>query len=250
MITMPERMSQRESSKGEVLSRLLDTYGADLRIAEPGIIESFDAAKQTVTVSIALKERTVIDGNVTWEEIPTLVDVPVVLPRAGGYVVTMPITAGDECLVIFGDKCMDAWWQSGGKQNPMELRRHDLSDGYAILGCWSQPRVISGYSPDTIQIRNEAGDAYFEIAAGGVINIKASQINIESAGEVNVTGGSSITVDAESSVDISGGASVDISGGSSIDIAASGGTVIESRNFLTHQHKNVKSGTETSGEVL
>lgn len=242
MITMPERMSQRESSKGEVLARLLDTFGADLRIAEPGIIETFDAAKQTVTVSIALKERTVIDGNVTWEEIPTLVDVPIVLPRAGGYVVTFPIQAGDECLVIFGDKCMDAWWQSGGKQNPMELRRHDLSDGYAILGCWSQPRVVPNYSEDTVQLRNEAGTAYFEIAEGGVINIKASQINIESTGEVNVMGGSSITVDADSSVEISGG--------SSVDIEANGATTIEGRNFLNHQHKNVKSGTDTSGGVL
>lgn len=242
MITMPERMAQPESSKAEVLGRLRDTIGSDIRIAEPGIIESFDATKQTVTVSLALKERTVLDGNVTWEEIPTLVDVPIVFPRAGDYVLTFPIAAGDECLVIFGDKCMDAWWQSGGKQNPMELRRHDLSDGYAILGCWSQPRVISNYSENTVQLRNEAGTAYFEIAAGGVINIKASQVNIESTGEVNVTGGSSITVDADSSVEISGGSSVDIEG--------SGSTVIEGRNFLNHQHKNVKSGTDNSGGVL
>lgn len=177
MITMPERMAQPESSKAEVMRRLRDTIGADIRIAEPGIIESFDASKQTVTVSIALKERTVIEGNVTWEEIPTLVDVPVVLPRAGGYVVTMPIVAGDECLVIFGDKCMDAWWQSGGKQNPMELRRHDLSDGYAILGCWSQPRAISNYSTSTVQLRNESGAAYLEIS-GNNINIVGDVVTI------------------------------------------------------------------------
>lgn len=113
-----------------------------------------------------------------------LVDVPIVIPRAGGYALTLPIQAGDECLVVFGDMCMDGWWQSGGVQNQVECRRHDLSDGFAIIGVWSQPRVIPGYSTGSAQLRNDAGSAYVELAGdtinivGGTVNIKAGRVNI------------------------------------------------------------------------
>lgn len=80
------------------------------RVCMPGIIQSFDAAAQTVTVQPALREKMLADGDESWIDIPLLVDVPVVVPRAGGYALTLPIQAGDECLVVFGDMCMDGWW--------------------------------------------------------------------------------------------------------------------------------------------
>nr|DAM97594.1 MAG TPA: baseplate component [Caudoviricetes sp.] len=155
-----------------------------MRVCVPGIIQSFDVAAQTVTVQPALREKMLADGDESWIDIPLLVDVPIVVPRAGGYALTLPIQAGDECLVVFGDMCMDGWWQSGGVQNQVECRRHDLSDGFAIIGVWSQPRVIPGYSTGSAQLRNDAGSAYVELAGdtinivGGTVNIKAGRVNI------------------------------------------------------------------------
>lgn len=155
-----------------------------LRVASPGIIRSFDPVEQTVTVQLALREKLNLDGNEKWVDIPLLVDVPIVIPRAGGYCLTLPVAPGDECLVIFGDCCMDAWWQSGGVQNQIDCRRHDLSDGFAILGCWSQPRTVPNYSTTSTQLRNESGSAYVEIA-GDNINIKGGLVNIQ-GGEVHI----------------------------------------------------------------
>lgn len=150
----------------------------NLRVSCPGIIQSFDPKEQTVTVQPAIREKRLTpEGEEQWVDLPPLVDVPVVFPRAGGYVLTFPVKPGDECLVIFGDACMDAWWQSGGVQNQIDCRRHDLSDGYAIPGPWSQPRTIPGYSTDSVQLRNESGSAYVEIA-GDTINIVGGTINI------------------------------------------------------------------------
>lgn len=132
----------------------------------------------------AIREKINFNGEESWIDIPLLVDVPIVFPRAGGYVLTFPVKKGDECLVVFGDMCIDAWWQSGGVQNQVESRRHDLSDGFAIIGCWSQPRVVSNYSTESVQLRNEAGNAYFEIK-GSTININADTINIK-GGRVNI----------------------------------------------------------------
>lgn len=150
----------------------------DLRVAVPGIVQAFNAEEQTVTVQVAIREKLCDEeGNEVWTDIPLLVDVPIVVPRAGGYVLTLPVQQGDECLVVFADSCIDAWWQSGGVQNQIDCRRHDLSDGFAILGCWSQPKVVPAYSTNSVQIRNESGSASLEIK-GDVINIKASAVNI------------------------------------------------------------------------
>ena len=83
-------------------------------------------------------------------DIPVLLDVPIVIPRAGGYCLTMPIKQGDECLVVFGDMCIDGWWHMAAYK--IKLKREDMiyqTDGFAILGTWSQPRVIKDYSTDS-----------------------------------------------------------------------------------------------------
>ena len=176
------------SNNDEEKNRLMgDKWNIDLRVACPGIIQSFDPIEQTVTVQLALRENVSnSEYEKKWKQIPQLLDVPIIIPRAGGYCITMPIRKGDECLVIFGDMCIDAWWEHGGIQNQMDksMRRHDLSDGFAILGPWSQPRVIKNYSTDSCQIRNESGNSCIELK-DGIININSNTVNIN-AKNVNV----------------------------------------------------------------
>lgn len=132
-----------------------ESIAANIRVAVPGIIQNFDAKEQTVRVQPAIREVvTGSDYTPAFIALPELLDVPVVLPRAGDYVITLPIRPGDECLVIFADQCIDAWWQSGGVQNQMDRRRHDLSDGFAILGVWSQPRRLNHYDSDGLKLLN------------------------------------------------------------------------------------------------
>jgi hypothetical protein len=191
----------------------------------PGIIQSFDATEQTVTVQCAIREKINMDGNLSWQDIPLLLDVPIIFPRAGNYILTMPIQAGDECLVVFGDSCMDAWWQSGGVQNQIDCRRHDLSDGYAIVGLYSQPRRISNYSTNTAQLRNLAGSAYVELD-GNNINIVGGNVTV-SASNFNVT------------------ATTKIDGVTNITQA----TTIQGRDFISHTHSGVETGGGNTGGV-
>jgi hypothetical protein len=85
------------------------------------------------------------------------VDVPVIFPRGGGCTLTFPVKAGDECLLIFADRCIDFWWQNGGVQKPVDLRMHDLSDAFAIVGPQSQAHKISGISTSAAQLRTDDG---------------------------------------------------------------------------------------------
>lgn len=113
------------------------------------------------------------DGTVQDVKLPLLVDVPVIFPGGGGFVVTFPIKPGDEALAIFGNRCIDSWWQSGGIQTQAEIRMHDLSDAFCLVGPRSQPKVIPNISTTTAQLRTEDGTCYVELAGGGVINIVA-----------------------------------------------------------------------------
>ena len=162
--------SERIKNEVEALRKLLDNFGTTLRVADVGIIKSFDAEKQTVVVELAITEKINNGEGFDDIQIPILVDVPVVIPRAGGFALTLPITVGDECLVVFSDKCIDAWYQSGGVQNQMFKRRHDLSDGFAIIGIGSQPKVITDYSTDSAQLRNSSGSVMVEVK-DDVVNI-------------------------------------------------------------------------------
>lgn len=228
MITTDERAP---SERREQDLKLRQTAN-NLRVAMPGIIQSFNSTEQTVTVQCAIREKFNMDGNLSWQDIPLLLDVPIIFPRAGNYILTMPIQAGDECLVVFGDSCMDAWWQSGGVQNQIDCRRHDLSDGYAIVGLYSQPRRISNYSTNTAQLRNLSGSAYVELD-GTTINIVGSEVNIN-APTVNVNGPNT-TITGRTVID----------GKTSITSE----TDIQGRDFISHTHSGVETGGGNTGGV-
>jgi hypothetical protein len=96
---------------------------------------------------------------------------------------------------VFASRCIDAWWQSGGIQRPMEARLHDLSDGFAIPGPRSQSRLPAGaVSSTSAQLRNDAGTTYIEIDALGKIKL-VSGVSIDITGDVNVTGTLTASVD-------------------------------------------------------
>ncbi len=130
----------------------------------PGIIQSFSAGAITATVQLAIKGIVhAPDGTAQFVNMPLLVDVPVHFPRGGGCTLTFPVAKGDECLVVFAARCIDGWWQSGGVQAPMDPRIHDLSDGFAFVGFFSQATKIGGISTASTQLRSNDGATYIDL---------------------------------------------------------------------------------------
>lgn len=156
--------------------------------ATPGIVVSVDLAAQTLTVQPAIQGETMLpNGKAQRVNMPLLVDVPIVWPRAGGFAMTFPIAAGDEVLVVFGSRAIDSWWQSGGIGPQAEARMHDLSDGFAILAPTSQAKKLDAVSTDNLQIRNEDGSVYIEMTPDGDINInEPGNININCTSKVTL----------------------------------------------------------------
>lgn len=218
----------------------------------PGIVDSFDPLSLTATVQLAIKGVvTGQDGRAQFVNMPLLVDVPVHFPRGGNCTLTFPVSAGDECLVVFAARCIDSWWQSGGVQVPFEPRIHDLSDGFAFVGFFSQVTKISGVSTASAQLRSNDGSTFIDL------NPTSQKVTIVAPGGFDVVAPLSTF---SAAVTISG--LLTWTGGMVGSIASGIATTITGAiNFIgtltangkriddTHTHKGVQTGSGSSGTV-
>lgn len=184
-----ERVNDPETA----LREALDGYRAGIWTALPGIIQSFqsDAGRPpTCSVQPAVKLRVrQQDGTSVSVALPVLVDCPVQFPAGGNCTLTFPVAVGDECLVVFASRCIDGWWQSGGVQEQAEIRMHDLSDGFVLLGFRSVPRALANVSTTAAELRTDDG------AARITMDGQTHAISIQTTAPVNVatTAAASVT---------------------------------------------------------
>jgi hypothetical protein len=240
-----ERLDDQELSIREAL----ETQQSKMWTAIPAIVVDVDLDTQTLSAQPAI--QAVVrdkDNNTSNVSLPVLINVPIVFPRAGGFALTLPITSGDEVLIVFGARCIDSWWQSGGIGVQAEQRMHDLSDGFAILAPTSQPKKLTGVSSDSVQIRNYDGGTYVEIDSSGKINlVSGSEIEI-SAPTIKLDGDVEITKDllVGGNVQLSADLFVDGNAQVSGDLSVDGRLVNQGIVFLTHVHGGVTTGGGTT----
>ncbi|EPT6108492.1 Gp138 family membrane-puncturing spike protein [Escherichia coli] len=165
-----------------------------LRVSLPGTIKSFDPESVTCEVELSTfgLSATAKRGSTSVDRIksedgyyPVIQDIPVIFPRGGGCTLTFPVKAGDECLVIFSDRCIDFWWQNGETQNTSRTRSHSFSDAFVIPGPQSQAKKISSISTSAAQLRTDDGSAFVEVAADGAVTITSPQITLNGPVQVN-----------------------------------------------------------------
>jgi len=186
---MPFDTNQLVNDPTRTFKDMLNALKAGFWVALPCVVDSYDSDKVTITaqptIRIPMRKE---DGTISMEEIPLLQDVPVMFTRGGGCVITHPINKGDECLVVFADRCIDLWWQNGDIQNPFDNRKHDLSDGFALFAPQSQPNRVKNISTEALQIRTEDGEAFIELnPETNEINMKATKVNIDADVEITKT---------------------------------------------------------------
>lgn len=209
---------------------------ASLWTALPCIVDKYDPEAVTVDVQPAIKiPIRKQDGTIESIEMPLLLDVPVMFSCAGGFTITHPIKQGDECLVTFSDRCIDLWWQSGGIQDPFDMRKHDLSDGFAFFKPQSQANKISDISTENLEIRTDDN---------------ACKIQITPSGEIHFIGSKSVfhtPVEMQQTLQVAGASTMQsgmtVNGKSDM----SGGAKIGGIEFGTHKHDKVQSGGSDSG---
>jgi hypothetical protein len=243
---------QKYGDSAAALRAMLRTSRSDLWTALPAIVDSFDAALQTCAVQLAIKpQRQAADGAVASIPFKVLVDCPVQFPAGGQCALTFPVMPGDECLVVFASRCIDAWWQSGGVQDQAELRMHDLSDGFVLLGYRSRPRALTNVSGHSTQLRSDDGATYIDldpsrqkvtIVAPGGFDVIAPQSTFSAAvtiqGLLTFVGGMVGSATSGAAARISG--AIDFVG----QVLANGKRIDD-----THTHGGVQPGGGNTGNV-
>lgn len=136
-----------------------------------GTIQSFDGTKKTAKITIVFK-RVLPDGTIT--TYPALVDCPVVTIQGGGGAIQMPVASGDQCLVLFADRNIDAWFKTGGESAPFDARCHDLSDGVALVGVNALSSPLPAYD-DNVNIVVPSGKKLV-ISGGATIDALGTQM--------------------------------------------------------------------------
>lgn len=125
------------------LDDLLDVHKteifANLNCVQIGKIESVNTSEQSAEIELQVKRR--VNGKII--NYPLLIDCPVVVSQGGGAFVDFPISQGDFCLVLFNDRDIDNWWTAATNKEPRTLRKHSLSDGFALVGINPKISVLS-----------------------------------------------------------------------------------------------------------
>lgn len=181
--------AEREQTQLAPIRDAITAARLDIHTALPGVIQSFDPQRMTCTVQPAIRAAIIQkNGAARAVDLPLLVDCPVVFPGGGGYELTFPVKAGDDALIVFAERCIDAWWQSGGVQAAAEFRLHDLSDGFVIPGVRSQPRVLSGgVHMGGAEVRTDSGSARIQLNGDAVKIIAPAGVVVDTP-TVTLTG--------------------------------------------------------------
>jgi len=147
----------------------------DVATSIPGYILAFDPETQLAQLQIGI-ERVDIAGEVF--NPPPLIECPVYI-YGGAFSVEIQIDIGIEGVILFSQRCIDGWVNSGGvAPNPM-LRFHDFSDAYFLPGLRSQPNKLSSYSNNGVKLRNKDGTQYVWLQNDGSVKIKANNVEID-----------------------------------------------------------------------
>ena len=150
-----------ESELSEVIRLAMDGSNAKIRTAFPARITAFDAdAGPTASVQPAI-QAAYWDADLeepVFFEMPEITNCPVHYPAGGGFQITYPLEAGDDCLVLIAERSIDEWMATGNASNiPRMLRRFDLSDAIVIPGLRPNARALTNVDTGALQIRNENG---------------------------------------------------------------------------------------------
>jgi hypothetical protein len=227
-------------------------------VALPAIILKFDAAKQRADVRPAIKMKDVsFDGEVSYPDMAKIFNVPVIMPYAqnAGLLLTVPIQAGDGCLLIFSDKYLDDFNKTGTYANPCPSqddaqtipRSHNLTDAIAIPGYFTAATAVPDYSTDRIEVRDKARQMYLSLGADGwtmtdgkaVLSMKDGNIEITAPGRLSITTGEHTDIRSQN---------FDMTDNMNLKT----GTFIDrnNRDSTAHKHSGVDPGSGNSGATV
>ncbi|MCK5126790.1 MAG: hypothetical protein KAR42_11090 [candidate division Zixibacteria bacterium] len=166
----------KKSTQTELLKKAFYEQMKGVGTSIPGHVVAFDKDKQLAQLQIGIN-RTRINGDVYDPEV--LIECKPQFAGGNAFIIEHQIDVGDECIIMFSQRCIDGWMNTGGIANNPILRFHDVNDAYFIPGLRSQPNVVIGFDNNGVKIRNKAGDQFIWLKndSTAVITVPTLHIN-------------------------------------------------------------------------
>lgn len=206
----------------------------------PGHVVTFDPDLQRVQVMIGVQR---VSKNGVASDYPPIIDVPVLFAGGTQFAITHQIDTGDEGLILFSQRCVDGWKQTGGSAiNPLG-RFHSLQDAFFIPGFRPLPTRLPAFVNDGIRMQSRDGGRHVWIKASGEIVADNGQARVQIDGAaVNIeNAGGHIRMAPDGTVSING-AVINPDGTIETPNVTFGGI-----SGKGHKHTGVQGGPDTSG---
>lgn len=225
----------------EIFRELMKDAGTSIT----GHILAFDKDTQLAQVQIGVSSRD-RNGNLI---IPgPIIECPVEFSGGGGWSFEHKLVAGDEGLIIFSQRCLDGWIQTGGVANNPIARFHDKQDACFIPGIRSKPNAIKDFQNNGIRLRNTDASVYHWLKDDGTIE----SVNPSSSHTQNPDG-SIESVNGSGYVKLLSSGVVDINGflvqptGAATSPVSVGAPLIDAADSLMVDGKEQKDHSHLSG---
>lgn len=182
-------------SLATVIAESVKYHLGEVNTSIPARILSYNASTQEASVQPLVKRR-YRDGRVV-DRAP-ITGVPIIFPAAGGGIITFPVQEGDTVLLIFSQRSIDRWVRGSGEPvDPLDNRKHDISDAMAIPGLFPFANTLDA-DPDNVEVK--FGDVCFRMTPDGEMIIDAPggltiNANTQHNGNIDIDGVSDATGD-------------------------------------------------------
>ena len=157
-------MSDASPRLSTLLREWTKSFSETIHTALPGRVTAYDASTRSATVVPTLAD---MDG----EALPQIFKVPVAFPGGGGFSITCPLLPGDLVLLICAERSIEDFIGQGADQDPLDVRRHALTDAIAIPILWYFKKTPNRASQTDLVIGRDNGTLDIRITQGGKVTI-------------------------------------------------------------------------------
>lgn len=186
-MTPIKQITKAQIDFNSVMELSQDAIMSRLNCHNIGRIIEFDPTNQLCTVELMQIKR----FNDQYITPAPLTNVPLIICGSGGGHITMPNPVGTICILLFMDRNIDAFLETGESYVPQTTRMHDFTDCVALTTFKTLANPLTEYDEKAVTIMNEEivegikNKSYIKVY-GDNVQIKTTQGEATSAA-INVS---------------------------------------------------------------
>lgn len=150
-MTPIKQITKAQIDFNSVMELSQDAIMSRLNCHNIGRIIEFDPTNQLCTVELMQIKR----FNDQYITPAPLTNVPLIICGSGGGHITMPNPVGTICILLFMDRNIDAFLETGESYVPPTTRMHDFTDCIALTTFKTLANPLTEYDEKAVTIMNE-----------------------------------------------------------------------------------------------